>query len=122
MTEHTPGPADDAEAVRADIIAARAELSATVDALTDKVDVKARANDKIAEVKQKAAETVTRAKHSAPEPVQQALDRAGAKAAPLAHQVSEKAAPHRSKIIAGAAVALLALIVFRRSRSGKDDA
>jgi len=39
--------------VKSDIEQARAELAATVDALSDKLDVKARASDKVAEVKTK---------------------------------------------------------------------
>jgi uncharacterized protein DUF3618 len=39
--------------VKSDIEQARAELAATVDALSDKLDVKARAGDKVAEIKTK---------------------------------------------------------------------
>lgn len=61
----TPSPAEepatDADAqmaaVRADIEATRADLAHTVDALSAKLDVKARAGDKVGEVKQRAAET-----------------------------------------------------------------
>ncbi|HEV7206307.1 MAG TPA: DUF3618 domain-containing protein [Jatrophihabitans sp.] len=53
--EPTP-PADaDADAVRADIEATRAELAQTVDALQDKLNVKARASAKASETAQKVA-------------------------------------------------------------------
>ena len=48
MTHDAPDaqPPSDADAVRADIEATRAELAETVDALHQKLDVKARAGDK----------------------------------------------------------------------------
>lgn len=48
-----PEPADDAgtDDIKADIEATRAELADTVSALADKVDVKARAHDKVEETK-----------------------------------------------------------------------
>jgi ElaB/YqjD/DUF883 family membrane-anchored ribosome-binding protein len=108
----TGEPPSDIEAVRADIEQARAELSQTVDALTSKLDVKAQAGDKIAEARTKATEAVTRAKEAAPPPVQHALDVAAEKASP----VVAKAAPYRTQIIAGVALAVVLLRVLRRRR------
>jgi Protein of unknown function (DUF3618) len=102
--------------VRSDIEQTRAELAATVDALSDKLDVKGRAGDKVTEVKAKVAETATHVKESAPPQVQHALDVAGQKAGPVVQRVSEQAAPHRGKIIAGAAVAVVLLVIVRRRR------
>ncbi len=54
MSEPTqPGPGPDAtpEEIEADIAATRARLAGNVDALADKVDVKARAQDKVEDVK-----------------------------------------------------------------------
>jgi chromosome segregation ATPase len=103
--------------VRSDIEQARAELAETVDALSDKLDIKARAGDKVSDAKAKLAETAARAKQAAPPPVQHALDVAGQKAAPVVSQVSQKAAPHRGKIIAGAVVAVVVLVVVRKRRA-----
>lgn len=102
--------------VRSDIEQTRAELAQTVDALHDKLDVKARAGDKVADAKQKVSDGAARAKAAAPPQVQHALDAAGEKAGPVVAQVSAKAAPHRGKIIAGAVAATVVLIVVRRRR------
>jgi len=50
-----PSPPTDADAVRADIEATRAELAQTVDALQDKMNVKARASAKASELTQRVA-------------------------------------------------------------------
>ena len=110
-----PSTPSQAEAVRAEIEATRADLAETVDALHDKLDVKGRATDKVAEAKQKVSEGASRAKAAAPPPVQHALDRVGEKAAPIAHQ----AAPHRNKIMAGAAAVAVALLVLRKRRMAR---
>ena len=104
------------DVVRSDIEQARAELAATVDALSDKLDVKARAGDKVSEAKAKVVEGAARAKQAAPPPVQHALDVAGAKAAPVVSQVAHKAAPHRNKLLAGAVVAAVVLVIARKRR------
>jgi hypothetical protein len=107
---------DAADAVRADIAEARAELAATVDALSEKLDVKARAREKVAVARQQTKAVGRRIKGATPEPVQRAMGRVGEKAAPVMHTVSEKTAPHRAKIAAGAAVIVVALVVIVRRR------
>lgn len=77
--------------MRADIAATRAELQDTVDALSEKLDVKAQAGKKIEAAKAKA-----------PEPVQQAVD---------------TVAPYRTQLALGAAAAVLVLLVVRRVRN-----
>ncbi|HEY8300552.1 MAG TPA: DUF3618 domain-containing protein [Jatrophihabitans sp.] len=119
MSEPEHSSEDEAEVVRQEIAQTRAELAETVDALSDKLDVKQQAADKVAETKAKVGEAATKAKQAAPEPVQRALDTAVTKAAPVASQVSAKAAPHRGKIIAGALAAVAVLIVARRKRSDR---
>ena len=47
----------------------------------------------MAGAKQKVADGATRAKEAAPPPVQHALDKAGEKAGPVVHQVSEQVGP-----------------------------
>jgi uncharacterized protein YhaN len=63
MTE-TPPPAKDAsvEDIEADIAATRERLAESVDALADKVNVKARAQDKAEQTKQQAKEKLDQAK------------------------------------------------------------
>jgi len=40
--------------------------------------------------------------------------------APVAHQVSSRAAPHRGKIIAGMLAAIVVLTLIRRRRAGRE--
>jgi selenocysteine lyase/cysteine desulfurase len=63
MTE-TPPPAKDASAdeIEADIAATRERLAESVDALADKVNVKARAQEKAEQTKQQAREKLDQAK------------------------------------------------------------
>lgn len=119
MSEPKHSSEDEAELVREDIAQARADLADTVDALSEKLDVKQHAADRISEAKAKVAETAHHAKQSAPQPVQRALDTVGAKAGPTAHRVAEKSAPHRGKIIAGLVVSTLVLVIVRRKRAGR---
>jgi uncharacterized protein DUF3618 len=113
------GPSDP-EAIRADIEQARTELADTVDALSDKLNVKAQAAGKATAAKEAAKDKVGAAaeqvRAAAPPPVQHALDSVGEKAGPVVQQVAAKTEPHRSKIIAGAAAALVVLVVVRRRR------
>ena len=63
MTE-TPPPAKDAsiEEIEADIAATRERLAESVDALADKVNVKARAQEKAEQTKEQAKEKLDQAK------------------------------------------------------------
>jgi hypothetical protein len=63
MTE-TPPPAEDASAeeIEADIAATRERLAESVDALADKVNVKARAQEKADQTKEQAKEKLDQAK------------------------------------------------------------
>lgn len=117
----TQPAANDPDAIRSDIEQARADLADTVDKLSDKMNVKSQASDKVAAAKTKIADSAARAKSSAPPQVQQALDKAGEKAAPIAHQIGEKTEPHRSKIIAGAVGAFVLLWIVRRARRDDGD-
>lgn len=107
------------EQLRDEIERTRADLSATVDAIADKVNVKAKASDAVAGAKQKVVDGAVRAKESAPPQVQNALDKAGEKAGPVAHHVSEQVAPHRNKVMLGGAGLVLVLLVLRRRRAKK---
>jgi hypothetical protein len=109
----------DPDAVRADIERTRAELADTVDQLSEKLNVKAQASEKVSATKDRASETASRAKASSPKPVRQALDKAGERVAPIARQVSEQAAPHRGKIMAGVVAIGVALVARRRRARSK---
>jgi len=125
--EHDAKPPTDADevepidAVRADIAETRADLAATVDALSEKLDFKARARAKAAVARDKASTGAQRVNQRPPEPVQRAVGRVGQKTSPVLHKVSDKTAPYRAKIAAAAAAVIVALVVIgRRRRSGED--
>lgn len=92
QSQGTPG----VEEIEADIARKREELAATVDALTDRLDVKSRVRGKVEQTKQDALHRV----HTARD---QATDQDGRPTPP---------------VIAGAAavVLLVVLVVWRRSR------
>ena len=119
-------PSDAAEvepidAVRADIAETRADLAATVDALSERLDFKARARAKAAVARSKASTGAQRVKQRTPEPVQRAIGRVGQKTSPVLHKMSDKTAPHRAKIAAGAGAVIVAVAVIgRRRRSGEE--
>jgi ElaB/YqjD/DUF883 family membrane-anchored ribosome-binding protein len=106
-----------AEQIRTDIEQTRAELADTVDALSDKLNVKARAGDKAGEAKAKVSSAAAQAKAKAPEPVQHALETVGAKARPVAHQASEQIRPYRKQILIGVSAAMAVLLILRRKRN-----
>jgi uncharacterized protein YjbJ (UPF0337 family) len=114
MTDDQPS----AEEIRTGIEQTRAELADTVDALTDKLNVKARAGDKVGEAKAKVSGAAAQAKAKAPEPVQHALETVGAKARPVAHQATEQMRPYRKEILVGVcASAATLLLILRRRRN-----
>lgn len=82
MSETEPRTADGADEIRADIERTRAQLADTVDALSAKVNVKARAGEKVSEAKGKV------------------------------QAVSAQVRPYRTQIAAGAAAAALVLVVL----------
>ena len=106
MTEPTP-PAKDAsmEEIEADIAATRARLADNVDALADKVDVKARAQDKVEDVKVAAQARAEEGKE---------------KLVAGSRQVSERyqGLPRPAQIaLAVAPVVLMVVLVVRKIRS-----
>jgi uncharacterized protein DUF3618 len=107
-------PSDEASVLRLEIEATREELAQTVGAIADKVNVKARAEEKVADAKHRVGEVAAQARNSAPPQVQHALDAVGERAAP----VVERAAPYRKQIAIGALVVVVLMLVRRR---GKDD-
>jgi Protein of unknown function (DUF3618) len=71
----TPGEQEDAEALRAEIRETREELGETVEALSEKADVKARAKAKVDEGKERLGEAQQEAKTKAGELGQRARER-----------------------------------------------
>lgn len=65
MSDHSPEPGSDAgtDDLQADIERTREQLGNTVDALTQKLDVKSRAKEGVGEAKDSAAEAVGNARH-----------------------------------------------------------
>ncbi len=115
MTESDQASVDE---IRTDVEQTRAELAKAVDALSDKVNVKARAGDKVGEAKAKVSGAAAQAKAKAPESVQRALDTVGAKAGPVAHQASEQIRPYRKQILVGVgAIAAALLLILRGKRN-----
>jgi len=110
---HPEPPADDIEAIQRDIEATRAELGETVEALTAKLDVKARAKDKASEatdaVKDRASETVEFIKDAAHDP--------RTAASTVSRQAGSAWTDHRRAVLVGAGAALFVLVVLRRRSS-----
>lgn len=102
--------------LRADIEQARADLAESVDALSDKLDVKGQATATVSDATHRAGAPASHVKQSAPEPVRRGVDSVGAKTGPVIARVSQQAAPHRGKIAAGAAAGLLIAVIVRRRR------
>jgi selenocysteine lyase/cysteine desulfurase len=104
-----------AEEIEADIAATRARLSESVDALADKVDVKAQAQRKVAEGKEQAAEKVSQVRAQAAEKAGQAREQVVQTSQTLLERF--KAASRPVQVSIGAApLALLLLIIVRRAR------
>lgn len=121
MTESSSQPAsNDPDAIRSDIDQTRTELADTVDELSGKLNIKAQAGDKVTAAKGKIVDRAAKAKASAPPQVQRAMTKVSERATPIAHQVGDKAAPHRSKVMAAGAGAVVLLLAVRRSRRGGD--
>jgi Protein of unknown function (DUF3618) len=100
-------PADDPDAIRADIETTRAELGDSVEALAAKADVKARAQ-----------ETVTAAKDRAKDTAQVATERAKDTAQQVGEKVRRRPAPVAA-VVAGLAAAASAVALIRRRRKAK---
>lgn len=92
---------DTVDALRAEIAEARAEVAATVDQLSARLDVKARAKQRLEEIRTSAGERFDKARAAAPAPVQNAMDRAR---------------PHGRQIAMGFAGMLVLLMVISRWR------
>lgn len=106
-TDDRPEPAHGAsvEEITEDIERTRHEVGETVSALTDKLDVKGRAQDKVAETKARVADVAETARHDVLNAVTD--DKGSVK----------RGLPAAASAVATAAV-LLGIIVWRRRRRG----
>jgi ABC-type transporter Mla subunit MlaD len=101
--------------IRDEIDRTRDDLAHTVDALHDKLDVKARAKTKAHDVSATVSTTAAKLKQQAPPPVQSALDRGASAFAPTA----ARAEPYRSQIALGAGAVFILLLILRRLRRSR---
>ncbi|GAA1433710.1 hypothetical protein GCM10009616_26330 [Microlunatus lacustris] len=100
-----PGPDATPEEIEADIAATRARLAGNVDALADKVDVKARAQDKVEDVKVAAQARAEEGKEKVLAGSRQVSDRY--QGLPKPAQIAIAVAP----------VVLMVVLVIRKIRS-----
>jgi Protein of unknown function (DUF3618) len=100
----------DAESVKAEIVATRAELAETADALAAKLDVKAQASHKLHETGDRMGAKYEQAKSSAPPQVQKAI----AKVEQAAQPVLTKAGEDKKRTAMIVAGGLVGLLVLRR--------
>ena len=91
-TQSPPGPDASPDEIEADIARTRARLADSVDALADKVNVKARAQEKVDEVKTTAQAKVADAKATAQAKVEDVRTTAQARAAVGRDKILEGAA------------------------------
>jgi hypothetical protein len=122
-----PGPNASPDEIEADIAQARARLANSVDALADRLDVKARAQEKVEDVKATAQAKVSDVKATAQAKAQDLRATAQTRAAvgkeKVVHGSREasrrvRALPRPAQIaLAAAPVLLLALLVVRKARS-----
>ena len=125
MTEPAPPPAKDASAaeIEADIQATRERLAESVDALADKVNVKARAQEKVDQTKQQAREKVDETRQQvrdkADQTRQQVRDKANqarTKGTELLGQAKQAPRPVQLALVAAPALVLVVLIIGRIRR------
>ena len=94
--------------LRRDIEQVRGELADTVNALTEKADVKARAQDKAQELKTQAIQKTQQARAQAPEVAQQL--------AGVAQQKARQVVQEKPGATVGAVLGVLGLLILRRRR------
>jgi hypothetical protein len=117
MSERTDDPK--VTALRSDIAQTRAELGATVEALTQRVDVKARAKEKVDEAKQKARESAQHAAASGRELARELRSDPGVPARRAAVRMRTSVRQHPKEWVAAMAglLAFAALVVRKRRRA-----
>ncbi len=104
---------DDAERLKAEIEATRAELAETADALAARLDVKAQAGQKVHAVGEKVGDRYASLRDSVPEPVQKAIGKAEQTAQPV---VAKAAEDKRRTLLVVAGSVVVALVIRRLRR------
>ena len=114
MTEPAPPPAKDAPAdqIEADIEATRERLAQSVDALADKVNVRARAQEKVDDTKQQARDKVDETKRQ----VREKVGRARTKGIELLDQAKQAPRPVQLAMLATPVLVLVVLVITRIRR------
>jgi UDP-3-O-[3-hydroxymyristoyl] glucosamine N-acyltransferase len=126
-TQSPPGPDASPDEIEADIAQTRARLADSVDALADKVNVKARAQEKVDDVKTTAQAKVNEVKATAQAKAEEVLATAQAKATVGQEKVVQGSREASRRVLAlprpvqialaAAPVLLVALLVVRKARS-----
>jgi UDP-3-O-[3-hydroxymyristoyl] glucosamine N-acyltransferase len=130
MTEHIqspPGPDASPDEIEADIAATRARLADSVDALADKMDVKARAQEKVDDVRSTAQAKVSDVRATAQAKIDEVTATAQAKAFVGKDKAEQGYREVRQRVLAlprpaqialaAAPVLLVVLLVVRGARS-----
>jgi CHASE3 domain sensor protein len=108
-----------ARQLRHDIEHTRADLRVTVDELSTRLDVKAKARRRLHEANATVADAGARLKRSLPAPVRRFVDRIGAAAGPAVESTREQVRAHRKEIVLATGSAVLLLVVVSTRRSGQ---
>lgn len=111
-----PGPDATPEELEADIAATRARLAGSVEALADKVDVKARAQDKVDDVKATAQAKVEDVRATAQAKVTEGREKVVAGTRQVGDRYQGLSRPVQIAV-AVAPVVLMVVLVIRRIRS-----
>src|SRR5262245_32540840 len=102
--------------LRRDIEHTRADLRDTVDGLSTRLDVKAKARRRLHDANATVADAAARVKQRLPEPVRRSIDRIGTSAGPTVDSTRDQVRAHRKEIVlaTGSAVLLLVVIISTR--------
>jgi ElaB/YqjD/DUF883 family membrane-anchored ribosome-binding protein len=118
MTTGATTAAKDLDEIRTDIERTRGDLGDTVEALSAKTDVEARASEAVDEAKARASEAVDEAKARASEAASEAKARTADKARQVADTARRRPVPFAAVLAAiGTAVATGMLIRRRRNKA-----
>lgn len=114
-SSHRSGPAEDPEAERlqSEIENLRDELGETVDALADKADVKARAEEKVTEARAKAMQ-VGRSATAAAAQTGERLRNVAQERVPMAAELVERRPRQTGLAVAAVLAVVVAVLLMRR--------
>ena len=116
MNNHS---ADNTDAIRAEIERTRQDLSQSVDALSEKLDVKHQAASRMEAVKGAVSEKASQLAHAGSEQTRHVASVAGEAVAPVvekARPIAATAKRNRSRVVLAAGVGVLAVALLRAAR------